>query len=64
MNGGDGSPGFLYLVQDTTFVSNAQNVVSSSAKPQELVQRRWKRLSRADIAKMIQAKRAANFLEP
>lgn len=39
--GGSGSQGMLYLVQDTTFVSNAQKAVSSLSMPQELVQRRW-----------------------
>jgi len=65
--GGNGSRGMLYLVQDTTFVNNAQrvvpsansvrSVVSSLSKPQELVQRRWKRVSKADIVKMVQARR-------
>lgn len=57
--GGSGSQGMLYLVQDTTFVSNAQEVVSSLSRPQELVQRRWKRITKAEIVKMVQAKRAA-----
>ena len=60
---GYGSAGMLYLVQDTTFVSNAQTAASLLSKPQELVQRRWKRISKADIVKMVQARRAAKLFE-
>ena len=44
--GGSGSQGMLYLVQDTTFVSDAQKAASSLSMPQELVKRRWKRISK------------------
>jgi hypothetical protein len=57
--GGSGSQGMLYLVQDATFVSSAQTVAFSLSKRQELVQRRWKRISKADIVKMVQTRRAA-----
>jgi hypothetical protein len=56
--GGNGSPGMLYLIQDTTFVSNAQMAAPLLSKPKELVQRRWKRISKADIVKMVQARKA------
>jgi hypothetical protein len=46
----------LYLVQDTTFVSNMQNAASRLTKSLELVQCRWKRISKADIVRMVQAK--------
>lgn len=61
MNQDNGSQGMLYLVQDATFVSNAQTVASRLSKPQELVQRRWKRVSKTDIVKMVQARRAVNL---
>jgi len=57
--GGSGSQGMLYLIQDTTFVSNAQAAPSRFSKPRELVQQRWKRVTKADIFRMVQAKRAA-----
>jgi hypothetical protein len=46
-------PGMLYLIQDTTFVSNVQADVSELSKSHELVQQRWTRLSKADIAKIV-----------
>lgn len=58
MNQGSGTQGMLYLIQDATFVSSAQKAVSPSSKPQELVQRRWKPISRMDIVKMVQARMA------
>jgi hypothetical protein len=57
--GGNGSPGMLYLIQDMTFVSAAQAATSLSFQSRELVRRRWKRISKADIVKMVQARRAA-----
>jgi len=60
MNQGSGSPGMLYLVQDATFVSSTQ-VSLPLSKSQELVQRRWKRISQADIARMLQARRASGL---
>lgn len=58
INYGSGSPGMLYLLQDTTFVSDAQMGVSGLSKPQELVQRRWKRITTMDIVKMVQSRTA------
>jgi hypothetical protein len=58
VNDGGGSPGVLYLIRDTTFVSSAAKVASASPKPQELVQRRWKTVSKRDILKMVQARKA------
>jgi hypothetical protein len=58
MNEGSGSQGVLYLVQDATFVSGEQKAVSPLSKRQELVQRRWKRISKMDIVKMAQARMA------
>jgi IPT/TIG domain len=56
INGGSGSQGMLYLIQDTTFVSSAPRTGSLVSKAQGLVQRRWNRVSKADIVKMGQAK--------
>jgi len=47
------TPGMLYLIQDTNFVSNAQSAASAAAKPRELVRCRWKRISKSDIRKML-----------
>jgi hypothetical protein len=47
------TPGMLYLIQDTNFVSNAPSVASAAAKPNELVQCRWKRISKSDIRQML-----------
>jgi hypothetical protein len=50
----ENSLGMLYLIQDPTFVSNAK---SSPASPQvlqpELVQQRWKRLSKREILNAV-----------
>jgi DNA-binding beta-propeller fold protein YncE len=59
VNQNSGPPGLLYLIQDATFVSNAQAAVSR--KPQELVQRRWKPLSKAEIFRMLHAKNRTSF---
>lgn len=59
INTGLGSPGMLYLIQDTTFVSSAQNTASSLSQQHELVQQRWKRISRADVVNMLRAKSPA-----
>jgi len=62
---GDGSTslGVLYLVQDASFVSSAQKATSSvpqiSTRQPELVQRRWKRISKVDIVKMLKARNTA-----
>ena len=59
---GDGSTslGVLYLVQDASFVSSAQKATSSvpqiSTSRPELAQRRWKRISKVDIVKMLKAR--------
>jgi hypothetical protein len=58
MNGGIGPAGMLYLIQDPTFVSSAAH--SSFARPQELAQRRWKPISKADIVRMIHKRRPAD----
>jgi hypothetical protein len=44
------------LIQDTTFVSSAKSTAALVSKPQELVQQRWKRISKADIVKKMRAK--------
>lgn len=53
--GGNGSPGMLYLIQDI-IVSATQAATSLSFQSRELVRRHWKRISKADIVKMVQAK--------
>lgn len=47
------TPGMLYLISDTTFVSNAQAAVAPAATSFESVQRRWKPISRLDLARML-----------
>lgn len=47
------TPGMIYLISDTTFVSNAQAAASPAAMPFEPVQRRWKPISRLDLARML-----------
>lgn len=47
------SPGMLYLISDTNFVSNAQAATAPAAKPFESVQRRWKTISRLDLARIL-----------
>ncbi len=58
----ENSYGMLYLVQDSTFVSNAQPAAASEGrldahaeviKP-ELVQQRWKRMSKRDLLRILQ----------
>jgi hypothetical protein len=46
---GLGSPGMLYLIQDTSFVSSAQSAAAELSKSQEFVQRRWKPLSKVSL---------------
>lgn len=53
--GGSGSQGMLYVIQDSNFVSTA---VPAASRPRELVKRRWKFISKADLVKMVQARRA------
>jgi hypothetical protein len=56
-SGNTGSLGMLYLIEDTNFVSS--NVVATPHLPKakDRVQRRWKSISRADIVRMVQARR-------
>lgn len=61
MNQDGGPPGMLYLVQDSTFVSDGAKAVSPISQARELVQLRWKRISKADILKMVQARRATKL---
>jgi len=56
-----GVPGMLYLIQDATFVSSAPEAAFQPSNTHELVQQRWKRISKADIAKMVQARRGAEL---
>jgi hypothetical protein len=56
-------PGMLYLIHDPGFVSSAQAAVSPLSKLQELVKMRWKRISRADILKMLNARGTAKSAE-
>jgi hypothetical protein len=58
ISGYTGSLGMLYLIQDTSFVNSARSATSHLSVPQESVQRRWKRISKADILRMT-AKTAA-----
>lgn len=53
--------GMLYLLQDTKFVSNAQLISSSPEREQELVQRRWKRISKSDILKVVQRRQSGEL---
>jgi hypothetical protein len=55
--GNTGSLGMLYLIEDANFVSNAEAAGSHPPKPLERVLRRWKSISKADIVKMVQARR-------
>jgi hypothetical protein len=57
MNQAGGPLGMLYLVQDATFVSNAESAASRLSRPRELVKLRWKRISKAGILRMVQARR-------
>jgi hypothetical protein len=61
MNQAGGPLGMLYLVHDTTFVSNTETSASRSSQPRELVKLRWKRISKADILRMVQARRLARL---
>jgi hypothetical protein len=53
-------PGMLYLIQDSTFVSNAPAAEVSVSKRPELVQQRWKRLTKRDLLKMLRARRSVS----
>lgn len=56
-----GLPGMLYLVQDATFVSGAPKAAFQPSTAHELVQQRWKRITKADIAKMMRARSAGRL---
>ncbi len=49
----EASAGTLYIVQDSTFVSNLQPPPAAAKSRRELVQQRWKRLSKRDILKAM-----------
>jgi hypothetical protein len=49
-----GSYGMLYILKDAKFVSSMQRQSGRALEQEELVQRRWKPLSRADVMKMRQ----------
>lgn len=53
-------PGMLYLIQDSTFVSNAPAADVTVSNRQELVQQRWKRLTKRDLLKMLRARRSVS----
>lgn len=53
LNEGTGSPGLLYLIQDTTLVTNAQKAAARFLRRENQVRLRWKRLSRPDIVRML-----------
>ena len=53
-------PGMLYLIQNSTFVSNDSAAVVGPSKQQESVQQRWKPITRRDLLKMLLARRAAS----
>lgn len=48
-----GSGGTLYILQDSGFVSHSSSSNLAKSVPKELVQQRWKRLSRRDIRKLV-----------
>jgi hypothetical protein len=61
LTGNSAAPGMLYLVQDATFVSKPQLAASGASRTRELVQRRWKRISKSDVLKMLRTKRESNL---
>ena len=54
-------PGMLYLIQDATFVSSAPAAAFKPSNTRELVQQRWKRITKADIAKIVKARQDAEL---
>jgi hypothetical protein len=56
-SGNTGSLGMLYLIEDTNFVSSNAVATPHLSKAEDRVQRRWKSISRADIVRMVQARR-------
>jgi hypothetical protein len=58
LTGDDGPPGMLYLIQDSSFVAAAQTAFPWRSNHQQLVQARWKRISKADISRVMQARRS------
>ena len=57
-------PGMIYLIQDTNFVSNTPAAAAQLSRRRELVQQRRKRITKADIVKMLQARRGAELPRP
>src|SRR5262249_54879879 len=57
LSGYDGPAGMLYLIQDSNFVAAAQSASHQPLNQQELVQARWKRITKADILKLIQGRK-------
>ncbi len=51
-----GTAGMLYLVEDSNFVSKAQPSSPAVINAEKRVQRRWKRISRADIVRAALAR--------
>jgi hypothetical protein len=51
----------LYLIQDTNFVSSAPAAALPPSNTHELVQQRQKRITKAEIVKMMQARSAAKI---
>ncbi len=59
-NQSGGPAGMLYLIQDPSFVTNAQAAGSRLFPPQELVQRRWKGSSKADILRTMRERNSGS----
>jgi hypothetical protein len=55
MNGGSGPAGMLYLIQAPNLVSDASR--SGLQAPPELVQRRWRAISKSDIVRRIKKRK-------
>lgn len=60
-NQNGGPAGMLYLIQAPNFVTNTQTVASLSSPPQELVQRRWKAPSKADILRTMRERNSGSL---
>ncbi len=59
---GYGGPGgMLYILQDSTLVSNAKPADRNTAAEMEKVQLRWKRLSKPALAQMLRSHTSARF---
>ena len=53
---GNGPPGMLYLVQDSSLAMNVHEAANQLSAPHERVQMRWKRISVTDVWRMIHAR--------